>query len=141
MDEITDGILIGGITDARGDLPGVDAVLCLVAGCSCETRDDVAAFCVPLKDGPGNEAKRIAMAVAFIEQIVAEGGRILIHCQAGRSRSPAIVARYLMVHRGLEPRDAVAVVASRRDIWLTPGIQDMLTLPVLGRDRGTPSTP
>ncbi|KAG2441137.1 hypothetical protein HXX76_003989 [Chlamydomonas incerta] len=42
------------------------------------------------------------------------GGRVLVHCQAGMSRSPAILAGWLMRSRGLELDEAMRLIRSKR---------------------------
>ena len=37
---------------------------------------------------------RLRRACQFIEQALQQGGRILVHCAAGISRSPTVVAAY-----------------------------------------------
>ena len=49
-------------------------------------------------------------AVEFIKQAVDEGGRILVHCVAGRSRSVSCVVAYLIASQGLSSEDAIALV-------------------------------
>jgi len=38
-----------------------------------------------------------------------------------------IVARYLMRRRGPAPQAALDLIASRREIYLSPGIEELLT--------------
>ena len=53
-----------------------------------------------------------APATAFIDG--AEGGRILVHCKSGVSRSAAVVIAYLMQRHRLTFADAESLVVSRR---------------------------
>ena len=55
------------------------------------------------------------------------GARILVHCHAGRSRSVVVVARFLMQSRGLAAQAALDLIAARREIYLSPGIEELLT--------------
>ncbi|GIL92911.1 hypothetical protein Vretimale_14787 [Volvox reticuliferus] len=45
---------------------------------------------------------------------VSGGRRVLVHCQAGVSRSPAVVAGWLMRSRGLSADEALSYLVSRR---------------------------
>ena len=131
MDWITENIAIGNFVDARSLSPlGVAAVLCLKDDC-CDERDD--RFCVmsvPLVDGPGNNPRQLKEAIDFIDDILNEGERILVHCHAGRSRSVCVVARYLMSRRGMSRESSIALIESRREIYLSPGVDELLTLPI-----------
>ena len=126
MDWITDHIAIGHFLDAQSLPAGIDAVLCLREDC-CDGRTDVDALCLPLLDGSGNDQRDIEDALEFIREVVTAGQRILVHCHAGRSRSVVIVARYLMQTRGLTAQTALDLIASRREIDLSPGFEDLLT--------------
>ncbi|CDO77073.1 hypothetical protein BN946_scf184473.g17 [Trametes cinnabarina] len=53
-------------------------------------------------------------AVTFIQAELDKGHGVLVHCQAGMSRSVAIVAAYLMVSQGLDPESALAVIRKSR---------------------------
>lgn len=50
----------------------------------------------------------------FIEECRNEGGKVLVHCQAGISRSAAVVIAYLMKEEGMSLRDAFFYVKSKR---------------------------
>ena len=126
MDWITDQLAIGNFVDAESLPDGIDAVLCLREDC-CDGRTDVDALSLPLLDGPGNDPRDIEDALDFIHEVVTSGQRILVHCHAGRSRSVVVVARYLMQSKGLTAQAALDLIASRRDIYLSPGIDELLT--------------
>jgi len=55
-------------------------------------------------------------ALSFIDDAQKSGGKILVHCQAGVSRSPTIVIAYLMHQRGMTLMDAFHYVRARRSI-------------------------
>eukprot|EP00730_Choanoeca_flexa_P014416 TRINITY_DN6299_c0_g1_i1.p1 TRINITY_DN6299_c0_g1~~TRINITY_DN6299_c0_g1_i1.p1 ORF type:complete len:466 (+),score=35.22 TRINITY_DN6299_c0_g1_i1:208-1605(+) len=56
------------------------------------------------------------IAIAFIEQARAEGKRVLVHCQAGISRSTTIVLAYLMATQHKTLNDALEYVRRCRSI-------------------------
>ncbi|XP_017769908.1 PREDICTED: dual specificity protein phosphatase 10-like [Nicrophorus vespilloides] len=52
----------------------------------------------------------------FIEEAKEMGQRVLVHCQAGVSRSPTIIIAYLMIRNGTRMTDAFAFVKNLRPI-------------------------
>ncbi|KAI9587375.1 hypothetical protein GQX74_003221 [Glossina fuscipes] len=50
----------------------------------------------------------------FIEECRLNGGKILIHCNAGISRSPSVVIAYLMHYRGMDFQTAYKYVKTKR---------------------------
>ncbi|GAA5879258.1 hypothetical protein JCM16303_003141 [Sporobolomyces ruberrimus] len=53
-------------------------------------------------------------AQAFIDGALGAGGRVLVHCGDGISRSPAIVTAYIMMKTSLTYEDAFSFVQARR---------------------------
>ncbi len=127
VDWITDEIAIGDWRDAQdAELlrrEGVWSMLSLVGllvGRSAESLGVERVEVFPLQDGPGDDPLRFGRAVDLLGRLVAEGPPVFVHCRAGRSRSAAVVAAYLMRSRRLTGEEAVAFVAARRSIGLNP---------------------
>ncbi|GAA1614290.1 ADP-ribosylglycohydrolase family protein [Actinoplanes couchii] len=110
-----DGVILGNlVTDAVE--AGVTAVvsLCRVgraqfAGIPVENQVQVW-----LVDQPGanaNTAFALDQAARMVAGLRAEGHRVLLHCAAGQSRTPAAAARYTMIRSG---RDGQAALAEMR---------------------------
>lgn len=128
MDWITENIVIGNYLDARQIHAEVDAILCLKEACCNEDNDNMDILCIPLIDGPGNDKRLVDEAIEFIHDVVSSGGRILVHCHAGRSRSVCIVARYLMIKNNMTRHQALRFIGEKREIYLSPGIEEILTI-------------
>ncbi|XP_078103404.1 dual specificity protein phosphatase 14 [Sander vitreus] len=75
--------------------------------------DGLSVLHVPVQDRPHAPLKRYFDLVA--ERINQnQTGRTLVHCTAGRSRSPALIMAYLMRFEGLSLRRAHEVVLDQR---------------------------
>jgi hypothetical protein len=127
VDWITDEIALGDWRDANdADLLRRECVWSMLSligmfvGRSAESLGVQRVEFFPLQDGPGDDPARFARAVKLLARLVVEGPPVFVHCRAGRSRSAAVVAAYLMQSRGLSAEEAVALVASRRAIGLNP---------------------
>lgn len=65
--------------------------------------------------------------ISFIEAELDKGHGVLVHCQAGMSRSPAIVAAYLMYSLHLDTDGAIALIRqSRPDVDPNSGFLEQL---------------
>ena len=61
-----------------------------------------------------NIAQYLPQCVEFIYGALADGGKVLVHCYAGVSRSATAVAAYLMTKRGMSPDEALTHMRDRR---------------------------
>ena len=61
---------------------------------------------------PGHE--QVRQALAFIDRHARDGGRVYIHCKAGRGRSATLALCYLIATRGLSPEQAYAELKRKR---------------------------
>jgi protein tyrosine phosphatase (PTP) superfamily phosphohydrolase (DUF442 family) len=84
----------------------------------------VAAF--PLIDGAGNDLRILRLAVEALEDLVRSHAPVLVHCHAGRSRSVIIVAGHLAQSLGIDPVEAIARVAAKRVVCITPALEELL---------------
>ncbi|KAG0711823.1 Inactive dual specificity phosphatase 27 [Chionoecetes opilio] len=46
----------------------------------------------------------------FVDEALASGGKVLVHCRQGRSRSASIVVAFLMMHRGMAAASALTML-------------------------------
>ncbi|KAG8995332.1 hypothetical protein FRB94_009279 [Tulasnella sp. JGI-2019a] len=53
-------------------------------------------------------------AIVFIQKALDSGQGILVHCKAGISRSPSVVAAYLMFTRNVDVSTALSTIRGRR---------------------------
>lgn len=119
---ITDGIFISGIHS----LKRIDAVQAL--GIQAVLRVDNSTLTqygqwneqlfdvlhMPLEDGVVMDGQYLAQGARFIHQQLEADKPVLVHCQAGISRSVTMVLAYLIEYRGMSLPDAFRTVASKR---------------------------
>jgi protein-tyrosine phosphatase len=79
-----------------------------------------------LIDGPGNDLRIFRFAIDDLKRLTASNSPVLVQCHAGRSRSAVVVAAHLMEAGGLNPEMAIALVASKREINVTPALLELL---------------
>jgi predicted protein tyrosine phosphatase len=81
---------------------------------------------IPMADDQEEKIeRRLEEAHHFMEDARRSGGKVLVHCRRGKSRSPAIVIAYIM-RSGVSFDAAMAYVCERRDISLNIGFHDFL---------------
>ena len=80
---------------------------------------------VPLIDGSGNDFASFERAVFTLKELVENHAPVFVHCHAGRSRSPAVVAAYLAMEHGLGADAALEFVAQKREINVSPDLVDL----------------
>jgi len=69
-----------------------------------------------------NMYKLMNRAVDLIHLSLMSGETVLVHCHAGRQRSAAIIAAYLMKYGGISPVDAIRFIRSKRNIAFFPQV-------------------
>ncbi|XP_038208085.1 dual specificity protein phosphatase 13-like isoform X1 [Zerene cesonia] len=75
-----------------------------------------------LMDLPSTDiSKYFHIAANFIDEGISRGGRVLVHCLMGVSRSATCALAFLMIKRGMTLTEALALVRSRRDIHPNEG--------------------
>ncbi|XP_017774409.1 PREDICTED: dual specificity protein phosphatase 13-like [Nicrophorus vespilloides] len=79
-------------------------------------------FGIPGHDRPSwNISVYFESAARFIDAAIRGGGRVLIHCVVGISRSATIVIAYLMICRGMSAAEALQFVFRRRRVFPNEG--------------------
>ncbi|KAI0674824.1 protein-tyrosine phosphatase-like protein [Trametes maxima] len=74
-------------------------------------------LCVPVEDNAdANLLDFLDCAVRWIHDALAGGGRVLVHCVWGMSRSATVVAAYLVAARKMALADALVHIRARRPI-------------------------
>jgi hypothetical protein len=111
--EVEDGLWIGG--EVASPPPGVQAVLNL-----CGSKDAYAKAVefyemASIPDAaPAPSADWLYERVKFIDRNRQAGRAVFVHCAAGNSRAPFVVAAYLMARDGSTRDDALAAIRKTR---------------------------
>lgn len=81
----------------------------------------------PMVDAPTTDISRyFYVAAKFIDSAISSGGKVLVHCLVGVSRSATCVLAYLMICRKMSAVDAIRTVRMRRDIHPNDGFLQQL---------------
>lgn len=71
---------------------------------------------IPLLDLPTEDIKSaINESIYFISYAIQNGGKVLVHCNAGVSRSATIVIAYLIIEKNYTFSNAMQLVKSKRE--------------------------
>ncbi|XP_061182846.1 uncharacterized protein LOC133191154 [Saccostrea echinata] len=62
----------------------------------------------------------------FIDQGLKEGGKVMVHCKVGASRSATIVIAFLMMKRHMTVQEAVRMIRTKREIAPNEGFLQQL---------------
>ncbi|HEY6898288.1 MAG TPA: histidinol-phosphate transaminase [Rhodocyclaceae bacterium] len=115
MDFVAPSLAVGSLADAQNvaycRANGIGAVLSLLQS-DFDAGEHHAT--IPLRDGEPLPPSAVACATAFVARQLQAGRKVLVHCQMGLSRSPAIIAAYLHEYAGMSLGDALAWVRTRR---------------------------
>jgi protein-tyrosine phosphatase len=79
-----------------------------------------------LIDGAGNDLRVLRFAIEDLRRLAETQAPVLVQCHAGRSRSAVVVAGYLIGISGIEPEEAVAAVAAKREINVASALIELL---------------
>jgi protein-tyrosine phosphatase len=104
---------------------GIDAVLNIRAERSDDlefyAENDIAHIRFKIPDVSIPDHQTISEAVAWVDEQIAEGRTVLVHCAKGRGRSAALVAAYLMKSEGMSYEEAEAHLVNRRSLTKLEG--------------------
>jgi predicted protein tyrosine phosphatase len=84
-------VSISGLEDARADVSGYDAICCLTVSTGPRGAEETAAPTFQVME----EARRL---VDFLEKHASHAHMIVVQCQAGISRSPAVAAAIALLY-------------------------------------------
>jgi len=82
--------------------------------------------CVMLEDAPGNDPRLYRRSIEHLAHLVNGAPPVLVQCHAGRSRSAVVVAGYLIKHCDMTADEALTLLAAKRQIAITAGVERLL---------------
>lgn len=99
------------------DAIGISALLNVSADCPNHFEDTYQYKCIPVEDNHKEDISCWFLdAIEFIDSVRDSSGRVLVHCQAGISRSATICLAYLMKRKRVRLDEAFEFVRRRRSI-------------------------
>lgn len=118
ISQITEGVFLSGaraVRPARIAEMGLTCVVNATTELPNAPLEGVRVVAVRVPDEPSADlASHLVDAADLIHEEVSRGGRVLVHCVAGVSRSPALVLAYLVRHCGMALREAFLHVRAAR---------------------------
>lgn len=75
--------------------------------------EQIVSFDMP--DGPGTTARMMKDLVDILAELTEKHSPVLVHCNAGQSRSPAVVAAYLAIREKMPLPEALRTVRLARE--------------------------
>ncbi len=77
--------------------------------------NDIRFVRTPIQDGSADAmAERLRVGLEALHSLIAAGGRVYLHCNAGLNRAPTLAIGYLRAHEKMSLDEAVAHVKKRR---------------------------
>jgi atypical dual specificity phosphatase len=121
-DEIDESVVMGALPWPR-DVPALHALGVGAVVNTCEEyagpqaayrRYGILQLRIPTVDFTPPSLPDVQRAVAFMQEQVAQGRRVYVHCKAGRARSGTVVLCWLIAARGMTPEAAQQLILQRR---------------------------
>jgi protein-tyrosine phosphatase len=119
--EIIDGIYLGSINSAY-DLEqlkkrGITHLLSVISGFDAPFPNEFKYLVINALDTENTNLFKIFDETnKFIENAIQSGGKVLVHCKAGRSRSVSILCAYIISTFGMPVDEALNSIKNKRDI-------------------------
>ncbi|TFK72451.1 phosphatases II [Pluteus cervinus] len=106
----------------------ITSILCVLPG-DARQPEGFIHYQIQINDEPTeNILVHLRSAIDFIQEQLDTGHGILVHCGAGISRSPAVVAAYLMHNYNLTVEEALIFIRGERDVEPNDGFVEQLKI-------------
>ncbi|KAI7870022.1 protein-tyrosine phosphatase-like protein [Spinellus fusiger] len=119
IQEIVPGVFVGDFSAAQSrtviDEHNITHVLSL--GSFTDLYSDLTYKNIDILDVPEtNIIQHFEETFDFIDKVQKQNKCILVHCEAGVSRSPTVVAAYLVKSKGIKPSEALEIIKGKREV-------------------------
>jgi protein-tyrosine phosphatase len=109
MTEIIDNLFVGGVDDAQSGFEGL--IICVLEEKPMDEPPN--AVCIPfMAEGVGS----LETVASAIDDALASGRRVLVHCGAGSERAPLTIAWFLNRRRAMSLDAAYDLLKHKRPI-------------------------
>lgn len=120
-DKIFDGIYLGSIDSVYDEKAlesrGITHIISSIAGFEPPFPTKFNYLVINALDSLNTDlSENFNLCNDFIENALDDGGQILIHCIAGRSRSATLLIAYMIYKFGIDTDNAILSIKSRRNI-------------------------
>jgi protein tyrosine phosphatase len=121
ISKITDNLYISDICSAMNKdklkEEGITDILCTILGVYPIYPDEFKYKNIHVRDTEEEDIEKYFEECGeYIDNVIRNNGKILVHCSYGISRSATIVIAYLMKYKGMRLNEAYKYVKDRRDI-------------------------
>ncbi|PRP80677.1 hypothetical protein PROFUN_11636 [Planoprotostelium fungivorum] len=121
MSEIIPGFLyLGSCRDARDRQALASSDVKFIVNCALEWMHETEGIQIHRMDWEDTTSQviteSIQLGLSFLDQVRADGGKVLVHCMVGKSRSASLVVAYLMHRENMSLRQALDHTKNCRDI-------------------------
>ena len=127
MSQILDNLYLGNLDDALNAPPDF-VIVCVLE--YQPPNEPKGAYRFPFLEGGLANVKVLDEFADFVDKLLSEGRKVLVHCAMGIERSPLAVVWYLHKKKGMSIPEAYAFVKSKRNvvadrtIWLPKSALD-----------------
>ena len=127
MSQILDNLYLGSLDDALNAPPDF-VIVCVLE--YQPPNEPKGAYRFPFLEGGLANVKVLDEFADFVDKLLSEGRKVLVHCAMGIERSPLAVVWYLHKKKGMSIPEAYAFVKSKRSVvadrtvWLPKSVLD-----------------
>lgn len=120
VQHVQDTVYIGDIASACNEVElkklGITHIITAILGVNPQFPQDFVYLNVPIRDVESEDIKsHLTTTTQFIDDAVKSGGKVLIHCVCGISRSATIVAAWMMSRNGYTVDEAIHLLKEKRE--------------------------